>query len=265
MKKKLAAFQERFKQDKRFQKKTIAGLSVLLLLVLCAVSVPVALHLRGEPDMPRAVAEQKAETDETTTAAAPEQSTAASDAAASSAEAPGSTAAAPENSNSDFADAGNAKTGSGSGASSNTSGSSASAGGSSSNGGASAGGSSSAAGSSGGSTGSGGNTAAPAAPAPEPEFAMTADEIIAYASNYIESTYNATYIDEFNKNNCGWNSPWIFDRIELTNCGQNTREYYEECIRGMADATCVLGASNNYYKVYVEMRDADTMVVYFFY
>ena len=246
MQTKLAKFQERFKQGKRFQKK-------------CAVSVPVALHLRKEPDMPRAVAAQKAETEETTTAASA-QSTAGSDAMASSAEASDSTAAASENSNSGSADAGNAKTGSGSGASSNASGSSASAGGSSSSGGSSSGGSSSAAGSSSGSTGSGGNTSKPTEPvtsAPEPEFAMTADEIIAYASDYIESTYNATYIDEFNKNNCGWNAPSVVVKGE-------TRVVIERRLREAADATYV-GTEGNYYKVYVEMVDSDTMKVYLFY
>ena len=209
--------------------------------------------------MPRAVAAQKAETEETTTAASA-QSTAASDAAASFTAVPGSTAAAPENSNSGSAGAGNANTGSDRG-SSNASGSSASAGGSSS------GGSSSAAGSSGSSTGSGGNTSKPTEPAtstpepePEPEFAMTADEIIAYASNYIESTYHYLYVPEFNKNNCGWNAPMTIAKSSNLSASEIQRR-----IRGSADATYVPGVNNGCYKVYVEMVDADTMKVYMFY
>lgn len=158
---------------------------------------------------------------------------------------------------------GNTNTGSNSGgSSSSTSRPSSSTGGSSSSGGGS---SSTSKPSGGGSTGSGGNTSKPTEPAtstpepePEPEFAMTADEIIAYANSYIQSKWpNAKYLAEFNKNNSGWNAPMTIAKSSNLSASEIQRR-----IRGSADATYGAGS---WYKVYVEMRDADTMVVYMFY
>ena len=87
------------------------------------------------------------------------------------------------------------------------------------------------------------------------EFAMTKQEIIDYASNYIESTYHCTYLAEFNKNNAGYNAPFEFERGD-------SAEYIKKHLRGRADATYI---QNGWYKVYVEQVDEDTMRVYLFY
>ena len=84
---------------------------------------------------------------------------------------------------------------------------------------------------------------------------MTKQEIIDYASNYIESTYHCTYLAEFNKNNAGYNAPFEFVRGD-------SAEYIKRNLRGDADATYI---QNGWYKVYVEMEDEDTMKVYLFY
>ena len=108
-----------------------------------------------------------------------------------------------------------------------------------------------------GSTPSGGSGAKPVTttnPAKK-EFAMTKQEIIDYASNYIESTYHCTYLAEFNKNNAGYNAPFEFERGD-------SAEYIKKHLRGSADATYI---QNGWYKVYVEQVDEDTMRVYLFY
>lgn len=87
------------------------------------------------------------------------------------------------------------------------------------------------------------------------EFAMTKQEIIDYASDYIEDTYHCTYLAEFNKNNAGYNAPFEFERGD-------SAEYIKERLRGSADATYI---KNGWYKVYVEQIDENTMRVYMFY
>ena len=109
---------------------------------------------------------------------------------------------------------------------------------------------------------SGGSTAKPTTAKPvtttqpaKKEFAMTKQEIIDYASNYIESTYHCTYLAEFNKNNAGYNAPFEFERGD-------SAEYIKKHLRGSADATYL---PNGWYKVYVEQVDENTMRVYMFY
>lgn len=113
---------------------------------------------------------------------------------------------------------------------------------------------------SGGSGGSGSNTSGGSGVKPvtttkpaKKEFAMTKQEIIDYASDYIEDTY----YDGFGKNvpGTGFNAP-----AEYTT--SNSAEYIKKCIREDADATYL---PNGWYKVYVEMEDEDTMRVYLFY
>ena len=110
--------------------------------------------------------------------------------------------------------------------------------------------------------GSGGSTAKPTTTKPvtttqpaKKEFAMTKQEIIDYASNYIESTYHCTYLAEFNKNNAGYNAPTKVFRSDST-------EVIKQALRWAADATYGPGA---WYKVYVEQIDENTMRVYMFY
>ena len=87
------------------------------------------------------------------------------------------------------------------------------------------------------------------------EFAMTKQEIIDYASNYIESTYHSIYRPDMTKNNAGYNAPFEFERGD-------SAEYIKKHLRGSADATYL---PNGWYKVYVEQVDEDTMKVYLFY
>lgn len=89
------------------------------------------------------------------------------------------------------------------------------------------------------------------------EFAMTKQEIIAYASKYIEDTYSCTYYDGFGKDvpGTGYNAPFEFERGD-------SAEYIKERLRGSADATYI---PNGWYKVYVEQTDENTMKVYLFY
>lgn len=89
------------------------------------------------------------------------------------------------------------------------------------------------------------------------EFAMTKQEIIDYASNYIESTYNCTYYDGFGKDvpGTGYNTPTKVFRNDSV-------EQIKQAMRWSADATYI---QNGWYKVYVEMEDEDTMRVYLFY
>lgn len=87
------------------------------------------------------------------------------------------------------------------------------------------------------------------------EFAMTKQEIIDYASDYIEDTYHCAYLAEFNKNNAGYNAPSVFVKGD-------SEEYIKARLRGCADATYI---RNGWYKVYVEQIDENTMRVYLFY
>ena len=87
------------------------------------------------------------------------------------------------------------------------------------------------------------------------EFAMTKQEIIDYASNYIESTYHSIYRSDMTKNNAGYNAPSVIP-IDFS------AEHIKDRLRGAADATY---GPNGWYKVYVEMEDEDTMRVYLFY
>ena len=91
------------------------------------------------------------------------------------------------------------------------------------------------------------------------EFAMTKQEIIDYASNYIVNTYHCTYYDGFGKDvpGTGYNSP-----MKISKKSNLSEEEIKRRIRGSADATYI---QNGWYKVYVEMEDEDTMVVYLFY
>ena len=114
---------------------------------------------------------------------------------------------------------------------------------------------------SGGSGGSGSNTsgAKPVTttnPAKK-EFAMTKQEIIDYATDYIVNTYHCKYCDLFGKDvpGTGYIPPSVFTR-------DDTAEYMKAMLRGCADATY---GPNGWYKVYVEMEDEDTMRVYMFY
>ena len=109
---------------------------------------------------------------------------------------------------------------------------------------------------------SGGSTAKPTTTKPvtttqpaKKEFAMTKQEIIDYASNYIESTYHSIYRSDMTKTNAGYNAPFEFERGD-------SAEYIKKHLRGSADATYL---PNGWYKVYVEMEDEDTMKVYLFY
>ena len=129
-------------------------------------------------------------------------------------------------------------------------------------------------GSSGGSSGSnttskpstGGTTSKPETTTSKPEttqpakkeFAMTKQEIIDYASKYIEDTFTGTKYDAgLNKSNAGYNAPFEFERGD-------SAEYIKERLRGSADATYIPELVG-YYRVYVEQVDEDTMVVYLFY
>lgn len=108
-----------------------------------------------------------------------------------------------------------------------------------------------------GSTPSGGSGAKPVTttnPAKK-EFAMTKQEIIDYASNYIESTYHSIYRPDMTKNNAGYNTPTKVFRNDSV-------EQIKQAMRWSADATYL---PNGWYKVYVEMEDEDTMRVYMFY
>ena len=86
---------------------------------------------------------------------------------------------------------------------------------------------------------------------------MTKDEIIAYASKYIEDTYHSTYNPGFGKDvpGTGYNTPFEFERGD-------SEEYIKEHLRGRADATYL---PNGWYKVDVEQVDENTMRVYLFY
>lgn len=89
------------------------------------------------------------------------------------------------------------------------------------------------------------------------EFAMTKDEIITYASKYIEETYHCKYCDEFGKDVPG--TGYIPPFRVFTN---DSREAIIRRIIGSADATYI---QNGWYKVYVEQVDENTMRVYLFY
>ena len=111
---------------------------------------------------------------------------------------------------------------------------------------------------------SGGSTAKPTTTKPvtttqpaKKEFAMTKQEIIDYASNYIESTYHSIYRPDMTKNNAGYNAP-----MKISKKSNLSEEEIKRRIRGSADATY---GPNGWYKVYVEQVDEDTMRVYMFY
>lgn len=89
------------------------------------------------------------------------------------------------------------------------------------------------------------------------EFAMTKDEIIAYASKYIEDTYHSTYNPGFGKDVPG--TGYIPPFRVFTN---DSREAIIRRIIESADATYLPGG---WYKVYVEQIDENTMRVYMFY
>lgn len=117
---------------------------------------------------------------------------------------------------------------------------------------------------SGGSGGSGSNTSGGSGAKPvtttnpaKKEFAMTKQEIIDYATDYIVNTYHCKYCDLFGKDvpGTGYNAPFRVFAGE-------SRETIIRRIVESADATYI---QNGWYKVYVEMEDEDTMRVYLFY
>lgn len=89
------------------------------------------------------------------------------------------------------------------------------------------------------------------------EFAMTKDEIIAYATNYIVNTYHCTYYDGFGKDvpGTGYNEPSTFTK-------DWTEEEIKTDLRLSADTTYL---PNGWYKVYVEQTSENTIKVYMFY
>ena len=113
---------------------------------------------------------------------------------------------------------------------------------------------------------SGGSTSKPETTTSKPEttqpekqdFPMTEDEIIAYASKYIEDTYHCTYYDGFGKNvpGTGYNTPSTYTK------GSWTEEQIKADLRGSADSTYI---QNGWYKVYVERVNENTIRVYMFY
>lgn len=117
---------------------------------------------------------------------------------------------------------------------------------------------------SGGSGGSGSNTSGGSGAKPvtttnpaKKEFAMTKQEIIDYATDYIVNTYHCKYYDGFGKDvpGTGYNAPFRVFAGE-------SRETIIRRIVESADATYI---QNGWYKVYVEQIDEDTMRVYLFY
>lgn len=111
---------------------------------------------------------------------------------------------------------------------------------------------------------SGGSTAKPTTTKPvtttqpaKKEFAMTKQEIIDYATDYIVNTYHCKYNDGFGKDvpGTGYNTPTKVFRNDSV-------EQIKQAMRWSADATYL---PNGWYKVYVEMEDEDTMRVYMFY
>lgn len=118
-------------------------------------------------------------------------------------------------------------------------------------------------GGSGSNTSSGGSTAKPTTTKPattkpaKKEFAMTKQEIIDYATDYIVNTYHCKYCDLFGKDvpGTGYNAPFRVFAGE-------SRETIIRRIVESADATYI---QNGWYKVYVEQIDEDTMRVYLFY
>lgn len=117
---------------------------------------------------------------------------------------------------------------------------------------------------SGGSGGSGFNTSGGSGAKPvtttnpaKKEFAMTKQEIIDYATDYIVNTYHCKYCALFGKDvpGTGYNAPSTFTK-------DWTEEEIKTDLRLSADTTYL---PNGWYKVYVEMEDEDTMRVYLFY
>ena len=239
-------------------KKTIAAVTVAAAVLFAALTGVTALTVRhintepaAKPTLPFA--------EEVTAAEADELSTAAENAAEAANTAPASTTAPAQP-----ASASNSKT---SAESNNSTGSKTTGktGGSANSGSASHSSGTSSKPSSGSNNSSakpsGGSTAKPTTkpvtttqPAKK-EFAMTKQEIVDYASDYIEDTYHCTYLAEFNKNNAGYNAPFEFERGD-------SAEYIKKHLRGSADATY---GPNGWYKVYVEQIDENTMRVYLFY
>ena len=125
---------------------------------------------------------------------------------------------------------------------------------------------------SGGGSSGGGSSAKPTEPSTgkptEPAqkgWAMTADEVVAYANSYIESTYKSTgikYDAGMTKNNAGWNAPWIFDLEELNDVELNNKEYFQSSIRGMCDATY---GRCGWYKVIIEWKNDHCFELYCLY
>ena len=241
-------------------KKTIAAVTVAAAVLFAALTGVTALTVRhintepaAKPTLPFA--------EEVTAAEADELSTAAENAAEAANTAPASTTAPAQP-----ASASNSKT---SAESNNSTGSKTTGktGGSANSGSASHSSGTSSKPSSGSNNSSakpsGGSTAKPTTkpvtttqPAKK-EFAMTKQEIIDYASNYIESTYHCTYLAEFNKNNAGYNAPFRVTK-------EHSKERIIKDIRESADATYIPGLVG-YYRVYVEQIDENTMRVYMFY
>lgn len=92
------------------------------------------------------------------------------------------------------------------------------------------------------------------------KFAMSPEEAVAYASSICEAR-GYQYVDEFNKDNAGWNNP----KIIVIN---DTEERIKEKIRGAIETTYPPGPGN-YYKIITEpCKDAvgnDAYKIYFLY
>lgn len=89
---------------------------------------------------------------------------------------------------------------------------------------------------------------------------MTPDEAMAYARKVCEEERGLIWLDDFHKDDSGWNSPIVI--------GINTtEEKIKKYIRGAIETTYHPAAK--YYKVYIEMcKDAvgnDAYKIYFFY
>lgn len=112
----------------------------------------------------------------------------------------------------------------------------------------------------------GGSTSKPETTTSKPEttqpekqdFPMTKDEIITYASKYIEETYHCTYRADMSKDlpGVGYNAPSTYTK------GSWTEEQIKADLRGSADSTYI---QNGWYKVYVEQVDENTIRVYMLY
>ena len=92
------------------------------------------------------------------------------------------------------------------------------------------------------------------------DFAMSPEEAMAYARSVCENERGLIWLDDFHKDDSGWNVP-------ATIGIEDTEEQIKENIRGSID--CTYHPAAKYYKVYIETcKDAvgnDAYKIYFFY